>query len=69
MRIVVLAEADTAAELLIAVDALEGFVVGVERAVIMLEVFLAAKGWKIETETRSSRKMRLNARNESCGAS
>jgi hypothetical protein len=65
---VVLAEADTAAELLIAVDALEGSIVGVKRAVGTREVSLAAEGWNIEREIQSSRKMRFNTRNENCGA-
>jgi hypothetical protein len=56
------------AEFLTAVGALEGFVVSVKRAVGILEVFLAAEGWNIERETQSSRKMRLNTRNENCGA-
>jgi hypothetical protein len=40
-----------AAELLTAVGALEGFVMDVKRAVVALEVFLAAEGWKMERGT------------------
>jgi hypothetical protein len=39
------------AELLDVVGALEGFVVGVKRVVVALEVFLAAEGWNVERGT------------------